>query len=650
VWIRATAAAVLATALLGVGQASAATFVVTKTADTNGACAVGDCSLREAVKAANASDGDDAIVVPSGTYALTGAAGEDAAASGDLDVTDASDELLIAGAGAAGGTTISGGGVDRVFDVLQFAQLELRDVLVTGGSATAAGGAIQNFDGDLRIRSSVLQGNGSTGGGGAIYSFGENRPRVAIDNSTLSGNTAAGNGGAILNEGDSRLAMTNSTMSGNQATVLRGGALYNQGDATATIVDSTVSGNTALLEGGGLATQNDSSLTVVRTTVASNQATTDQGGGIWAQNSTTVTIVDSTLSANKSVGTDSTDGGGAIWAQNDVSLTISGSTLSGNSADRHGGAIYVRNFVWLTMQNSTVAGNAAGQSGGGIYAENIPVVQITGSTIAGNSAAAGGGIFDETVSATPPFQLRGTIVAGNTATGAASDCGGAVAGGAYASFGFNLDATGTCDLTGPGDIPNGNAGLGPLAFNGGPTQTLALLPGSRAIDAGGVACAAADQRGAPRPQGAACDIGAFEAAPAAPPAPPLAISPRQSSSAASRDTTPPAARLVGKKTQKLGKQISVRVECGKSEDCIAKAAGFLRIQGAGKGLSLKPSKSVAIRAGDTATLTLRVPRKARAAATAALLDGKKVRAPISVRVADAAGNERPPLKRTLRLT
>lgn len=638
-----TVVAVFLVALVGAAQASAATFVVTKTADTNGTCNVGDCSLREAVKAANANDGDDTIVVPAGQYVLTGAVNEDAAESGDLDVTDANDDLLLDGAGAGtgpGATLISGGGFDRVFDLLEFARLELRDVTLTGGSTAGEGGAIRNNLGDLLIENSVLEGNVSSGDGGAIYSFGIGRPRVAIDNSALIGNIAASDGGAIYNTGDGRVVVTNSSMRANHATTSRGGAIYSESIGTVTIVDSSVSANTAATEGGGIGTQNDSSLTIVRSTITANESTAAEGGGIWAQNSSTVAIVDSTLSANKAFGTDVGEGGGGVWAQNDVVLTISGSTLNGNSAPRHGGALYVRNFVWLTLQNSTVSGNSAGQSGGGIYAENAPIVRITGSTIAGNGAAAGGGIFDETVSATAPFHLRGTILAANTAAGAPNDCGGLVAGGAYASFGFNLDTTGTCDLNAAGDVPNGNPGLGALAANGGPTRTLALLPGSQAIDAGGSVCVATDQRGAPRPQGSACDIGAFEAAPvvtAPVPPPPPAL-----------DKTPPNARLLGKKKQKLGKKVAIRVRCVGSEACITKATGSLRVKGAGKALPLSASKRVEIRPGATATLVLRVPRKARSAAAAALLNGKKVQAQVTVRVVDAAGNERQ-LKRTLRL-
>jgi hypothetical protein len=81
------------------------------------------------------------------------------------------------------------------------------------------------------------------------------------------------------------------------------------------------------------------------------------------------------------------------------------------------------------------------------------------------------------------------------------------------SRGYNLDSGTTCGLTKTTDLTNTNAMLGSLANNGGPTLTMALLPGSPAIDHGGTAangCPATDQRGVSRPQGPACDIGAYE--------------------------------------------------------------------------------------------------------------------------------------------
>jgi len=111
----------------------------------------------------------------------------------------------------------------------------------------------------------------------------------------------------------------------------------------------------------------------------------------------------------------------------------------------------------------------------------------------------GGGIHNIAV-----LILTNSIVGNNSG----GDCIGTIT-----SHGHNLDSDGSCGLTGPGDIPNGNTNLGGLALNPpGTTATHELLPGSDAIDAVPVVdCSVAtDQRGIGRPQGPACDIGAFE--------------------------------------------------------------------------------------------------------------------------------------------
>jgi Ca2+-binding RTX toxin-like protein len=110
-------------------------------------------------------------------------------------------------------------------------------------------------------------------------------------------------------------------------------------------------------------------------------------------------------------------------------------------------------------------------------------------------------------------ELANTIVAGNTAGGAA-DC--AVEGGAAATFvstGHNLDSDGTCGLTGAGDQPGVDPLLGSLADNGGPTRTHEPALRSPAVDAGDNGrCDDADQRGVARTDGA-CDVGAVELVP-----------------------------------------------------------------------------------------------------------------------------------------
>src|SRR5262249_30323006 len=151
-------------------------------------------------------------------------------------------------------------------------------------------------------------------------------------------------------------------------------------------------------------------------------------------------------------------------------MTVSHSTLSGNAALVQVGGI--ENAGTMTVSNSTVSGNTA-SFGGGIY--NTGTMTVSYSTVSGNTAATGArGI--STILASTPMTLRGTIVANNTSGG---DCSLPTP---FSDGGYNLDSDGSCNLTQPTDISHTNPLLGPLANNGGPTQTIAIQPGSPAID------------------------------------------------------------------------------------------------------------------------------------------------------------------------
>jgi len=255
-------------------------------------------------------------------------------------------------------------------------------------------------------------------------------------------------------------------------------------------------------EGSGGGIYNGGTLTINRSIISGNSG--NSGGGIFSYN--TLTVNNSTISGNSSWG-----GGGGI--NNQGRLTINNSTISGNSAAA-GGGIYnsINNsYGTLTINNSTISGNGAA-AGGGIY--NGGTLTVNSSTISGNSAAdnnAGGGI-DNTGAVT----LQNSIVA-NTLSG-----GNCRNDGTMTSNGYNLSSDNSCNFTGPGDMNNTKAKLGKLGNHGGPTQTIPLLPGSPAVDAGNPnGCTndkgnllKTDQRGRPRPDlednGVGCDIGAFE--------------------------------------------------------------------------------------------------------------------------------------------
>lgn len=209
-------------------------------------------------------------------------------------------------------------------------------------------------------------------------------------------------------------------------------------------------------------------------------------------------------------------GGGIINDVGTSSLTIDNSTISGNRAsDGAGGGINFGATGSLTITNSTITNNLATQDGGGVYVSSMATISST--TITGNVGdndasglpGGGGGVW---VGGGGALTLQRTIVAGNTDASAgaeAPDCAGGPASGGSNLIGNTEGCAYTAD---PTDKLTMSPQLGPLADNGGPTMTHALLTGSPAIDGVTGTCEAADQRGVPRPQGTGCDIGAYELA------------------------------------------------------------------------------------------------------------------------------------------
>jgi len=128
----------LVLALCSGAAARAAVYAPTKLADSaDGACDA-DCSLREAVQAANAHAGDDVVLLGQGKYELTIAGADDSAAAGDLDVLD---HLTVIGAGAPR-TSVDGGAIDRILHVQHGATLTVRDVTLRNGRVAGDGGAM----------------------------------------------------------------------------------------------------------------------------------------------------------------------------------------------------------------------------------------------------------------------------------------------------------------------------------------------------------------------------------------------------------------------------------------------------------------------------------------------------------------------------
>lgn len=284
-----------------------------------------------------------------------------------------------------------------------------------------------------------------------------------------------------------------------------------------TLIESVVTANDAATGGGG-GMYNYGILTVQRSVIDGNMAGgSNDGGGIFNYVQSTLVVTDSTISNNRS----SSNAGGVMNFAGTVVIT--NSTVSNNETERSlGGGVgnFGGNFIGkMTVTNSTISGNTSGSGGGGIYNHFLTETHLNNVTIANNTGSIGGGIYN----IDDDMTLRNTLIAGNTATNnSAPDCSGfAPRDTDLISQGYNLiQNPDGCDLSGDltGNILGQNPQLGLLVDNGGLTKTHALASNSPALDAGnpaapgsgGNACTAVDQRGAPRPQGTRCDIGAFE--------------------------------------------------------------------------------------------------------------------------------------------
>jgi hypothetical protein len=248
---------------------------------------------------------------------------------------------------------------------------------------------------------------------------------------------------------------------------------------TATTGDFTLAGLT--LTGGRTTGDDDAGL----------GQTSHRGGAIRSRTAGLLTLQETRVSGNSTTGSQAV--GGGIYAAGAIALTQS--TISGNSttgAAAGGGGVFVSGLVRLTQ--STISGNRIDgdeSHGGGVFV-NGPLTLMQ-STIADNHATGsdslGGGVFQTDSADDDPVSIRSSIIAGNTAAGGSPDLSGDAQSLVVAnSFTYSLigdtSGSGVAPATGVGNLLNVNPLLGPLADNGGPTATHALLPGSPAIDAG----------------------------------------------------------------------------------------------------------------------------------------------------------------------
>ena len=461
-------------------------------------------SLRAAITTANTNNENDTIYLPAGTYTLAGKPDEDANAGGDLDI-DNPHKITIIGEGHAT-TIIDGNQIDRVLHILD-GKVSITGVTIRGGKTgdgyyyqdSQSGGGILN-SGKLVLQQCCVCDNttgrggnsrsqykvaGNSGGGGGIYN---DSGTITLTQCIVKNNITGGGGGGGIHQTGGK--------SGS------GGGIFN--DGIISLTKCTVSGNQTGI-GGEACWGGDAG----------------SGGGIY------ITFYGEAYFTKCTIDNNSTgDGGYAGCAGGDIDHTAG----DGGS----GGGIYnegITDLINCTVSNNSTGvggisdGATLGKGGNGGAIFNSNATSLVNCTITGNSArysledglpcGSGGGIYNKIV----VVYAKNIIIANNHVSpldAEGPDCWGDLNSGGYNLI-KNISHCSIYDIT-EGNIIGKDPLLGPLADNGGPTQTHALLPGSPAIDAGNSSGSNEDQRGMTRPidipgianasEGA--DIGAYE--------------------------------------------------------------------------------------------------------------------------------------------
>lgn len=546
-------------------DAQAATFVVNTTDDTDdaapgdGVCATAsaNCSFRAALSEANALAGDDIITLPAGTYTQTlVAANEDLNAGGDWDIRS---NVTINGAGAI--TTIlqaaasPATATERVIEVrspnvVTISGVTLRHGNKTGAAADAThGGGIRN-NGTLTMNDCIVTLNNASGAGGI-----RNERVITLNNVTVSSN-GCNNGGATCFGGGmysvsfplSTVTINNSTFTGNTSTspgangfgsaAGMGIESFQDFGFNLVITGSTFSNNQGIGTGAGGGSGNgilvrgtfNSTANITNSSVTGNFGTggSFSGSGITVLTSSAGCVTGQFNSRLDGVTVDNNTGGGIGLFPSGcpMSFRVVNSTVSNNDSETMGGGIRAiaggtAGGLILGITNSTVSGNTATTNGGGVYIERpLPtfvLFNFINVTVTGNTAGAqGGGI----AIASDVLGLSNSIVANNAApTG--PDVVGFVDSQDYNHFGSTAGATIGGNTT---NNATGDPMIGPLASNGGPTQTRMPAAGSPVVNTipnGTNGCGTTiitDQRGVARPASGLCDKGSVERSAASVPA------------------------------------------------------------------------------------------------------------------------------------
>lgn len=489
-------------------NATSSTFTVNVTHDISMVDV--ETTLREAIEAANGSEGCDIInfdIQTPGTIILDGAS------NGSLAITD---DLNIHGPGSGALTiTQSTEGLDilRGFD----AGLSMSGVTLSG--APSGNGLTVYTDSEgVNLDDVIIENNASEG----LVIFGDSGTDVVISNSRISNNVR----GLGVSGGLASLEINQSIISSNVGSYGSGGVdLYVGSDTKISIRDTLITGNESTGEGGtgGIYLFNGGGnveVSIIDSVISNNKANQDSGG-MTLYSSTgelNVTLVRTAIAGNTYNGNG--NGGGMRVASNsaDVKLNIIDSTISGNQiigSSGNGGGLAMEVLEGGTMgaviQQSTFSDNSSPTQGGAIHISGEKIVsKIEHSTFTNNKADVGGGIFNSFSAVT----LNNTIVAGNSAVSSDADLYGAFST-SYSFIGTD-SANATITDLGGSIKSGGNPDLGALSGLGKiqvhiPNSTSPVInAGDPSLILGSSSVPSLDQRGKVRVNGTQIDIGSVE--------------------------------------------------------------------------------------------------------------------------------------------
>jgi CSLREA domain-containing protein len=468
----------------------------------------GIVTVSETTFTKNVAQGDGgAIYNVNGQVTVTGSAFSENAAKGGGAIASVGDGFMTVRTSSfskndavdEGGATMNGNKGSFAISDSTFTE----NTALNGGGFGNEGSGLVTVDDSTFTKNTAFDAAILTGGeGGGMYS--SSSGEVIVTSSTFTENHAR-DGGGLANEGGGQTTITSSSFTANKAEEAGGGILIQAGAVRMVDIDVLRNTSDALEEGGGgisyagdKAALMEDSAALESSRILDNKAK-GQGGGIDSRGDGPLVITTTRIAGNTALA------GGAIHHVGDAPLAVTRSTLSGNAAD-NGGGVFVDGDGEALLENTTISANRASQFGGGVLVSSR--INVRHTTVVANLAAQGGGINNgggDLIGDGFVF-LASSIVASNPTGG---NCAGTIT-----SNGGNVENSNTCQLVELSDQPGTNPLLGPLASNGGPTQTHALLAGSpaqdRAICTELDPCPPVDQRGVARPVFTNADAGAYE--------------------------------------------------------------------------------------------------------------------------------------------